>query len=458
MSSWIIVLASALVTTTLPAHADLVRLMKTGDVAAVQLHHDLTHARRTIDVSTYIWEPCSIIGRALLNDLRERARHGVRVRVLLDAYVHPPDLRRDLTAELAADGIELRYFNARAAYDLMNNRRMHAKIIVVDQRSYYLGGRNIADDYFDMGTSNWIDRDVAVTGASARSAQADFEKLWGSDLTAAETEGPTADFARWRAACFAPTDGDRRFARVLASEGAAIFASTATHRCTDVRTATDDPDFYDAPGRIYLPGLTLKPDQYRRKHATREVVDFVAGAEDLTAENYTYVPEGLLATAIDDLRARGAKFDLFTNAVMDQPPLQFLKEESVLRDNQGTERIFELSALGSVAFPWAMTPAGARWSIHTKAMAAGPSVGRRRHGLVGSFNFDPRSYATNLESAVVVRDCPAFAEDLQASMTRLLEFHARDRSCTACQEKPEISLGDQLSGTLGRPLYFRGPR
>ena len=170
----------ALATFTTAAHADSVRLMKTGEQGVAQIHRYLGQARRSIDISTFIWEPCSVVGKMIFDDLRAAARRGVRTRVLIDAWTQTPEMRQHLAAAFAGAGVELRYFNVRAAFDPMNNRRMHAKIIAVDGAKYYLGGRNVADDYFDMGANNWMDRDVAVEGPSAADANAQFDRACGT--------------------------------------------------------------------------------------------------------------------------------------------------------------------------------------------------------------------------------------------------------------------------------------
>lgn len=51
----------------------------------------------------------------------------------------------------------------------------------MDQTRAIVGGRNIADEYFDMGESyNFLDRDIYVEGEIVQNTAQSFQKLWSS--------------------------------------------------------------------------------------------------------------------------------------------------------------------------------------------------------------------------------------------------------------------------------------
>jgi phosphatidylserine/phosphatidylglycerophosphate/cardiolipin synthase-like enzyme len=52
---------------------------------------------------------------------------------------------------------------------------------------------------------------------------------------------------------------------------------------------------------------------------------------------------------------------------------------------------------------------------------------------VGSFNIDPRSYNTNLETGVVARNCPKLAEIIESKTQILEKDFETDKSCAKCQ-------------------------
>lgn len=116
-------------------------------------------AERSIDVMYYIWHGDET-GLLLLDALRAAAARGVRVRLLLD-----DNGIADMDAMLAAlngePNFSIRLFNpatvrspkmlAYALYPLRMNRRMHNKAFIVDGAAAIVGGRNIGNEYFELG-------------------------------------------------------------------------------------------------------------------------------------------------------------------------------------------------------------------------------------------------------------------------------------------------------------------
>ncbi|MGB5583556.1 MAG: phospholipase D-like domain-containing protein, partial [Gammaproteobacteria bacterium] len=64
------------------------------------------------------------------------------------------------------------------------NQRMHDKTFVVDGKLAILGGRNMADEYFDYDHEyNFRDRDALVMGKVVEDIRESFDRFWASDLT-----------------------------------------------------------------------------------------------------------------------------------------------------------------------------------------------------------------------------------------------------------------------------------
>ncbi len=72
-----------------------------------------------------------------------------------------------------------------AATDLRGlNQRMHNKLFIADDRIAIVGGRNIADEYFDEDPrSNFLDLDVVVDGPVVADMSASFDTYWESPFT-----------------------------------------------------------------------------------------------------------------------------------------------------------------------------------------------------------------------------------------------------------------------------------
>ena len=133
------------------------------------------------------------VGWSVVNALAERARAGVRVRLLVDAVGSRP-IRRRATQILEAAGGELRVFMPllHAPLKGRTNLRSHRKVGVFDGSRVFMGGMNLALEY--MGPTprpgRWRDLACILEGPVA----SDAEQLFAADWAFAggtETPPPT---------------------------------------------------------------------------------------------------------------------------------------------------------------------------------------------------------------------------------------------------------------------------
>ena len=134
-------------------------------------------ARHTIDLTTYVYWSGDI-ARHLAETLAERARAGVRVRVLLDAvgsFAMPGELVR----ELRRAGARVEFF--RPAWRLREaNHRTHRKVLVCDGEVGFTGGVGIAEEWQgDARTpSEWRDTHFRIRGPAVQGLRAAFHGNW----------------------------------------------------------------------------------------------------------------------------------------------------------------------------------------------------------------------------------------------------------------------------------------
>ena len=104
-------------------------------------------ARRHVNLEYYIFEP-DHAGTALRDALVERARAGVKVRLLLDA-VGSSGIRRRFMQPLLDAGGEVAWFHPRQLLKPFKrpwlNLRTHRKLVLVDGTLAFTGGINITD-------------------------------------------------------------------------------------------------------------------------------------------------------------------------------------------------------------------------------------------------------------------------------------------------------------------------
>ncbi len=146
-------------------------------------------AEASIDAQYYIWHD-DTSGILLLDALYQAARRGVRVRLLLDDN-GVPGLDGFMATLNTQENFEIRLFNPSTirnpkslgyTFDFFRmNRRMHNKSLIADGAVAILGGRNIGDEYFEVGDDNfYVDMDVLAAGAIVPETAAIFDAYWNS--------------------------------------------------------------------------------------------------------------------------------------------------------------------------------------------------------------------------------------------------------------------------------------
>jgi len=151
----------------------------------------LDMAERAIDLQYYIWNS-DTSGRLLAERVLKAADRGVRVRLLLDDF-NVGDRDAPLVAMDGHPNVEVRIYNPNASRKGLAkwlaligefgrlNQRMHNKSFVVDGTAAIVGGRNIGDEYFDLGENlNFRDRDLIVVGPVVSQISQGFDDYWNS--------------------------------------------------------------------------------------------------------------------------------------------------------------------------------------------------------------------------------------------------------------------------------------
>ncbi|MDQ3228300.1 MAG: cardiolipin synthase [Pseudomonadota bacterium] len=164
-----------------PSTASDVRLLVDGSGKYPVLLADVAQAKHHIHLEYYIYHPDQI-GTALRDALVERARAGVKVRVLLDA-VGSGKASRAFMQPLTDAGGELAWFHPMRLGRIWRrpwlNMRCHRKIVVIDNRVAFTGGMNITDEQDDRVRSDaYRDLHLRIEGDAVRSLQAVFIEDW----------------------------------------------------------------------------------------------------------------------------------------------------------------------------------------------------------------------------------------------------------------------------------------
>jgi cardiolipin synthase len=157
-----------------------VTLCLNGDGTYPELWKDIASAKSTITVQMYYSEPGKVTDE-MRERLVERARAGVRVLVLLDAFGSGPLLKTDFVEALRKAGAQVAWLRPIRWYTL--NRaatRSHVRVIVIDGHIGYTGGFGLADYWLGDGhhEHQWRESNVRFEGPAVAALQAAFSSGW----------------------------------------------------------------------------------------------------------------------------------------------------------------------------------------------------------------------------------------------------------------------------------------
>jgi cardiolipin synthase A/B len=164
---------------TLVETGNRVEVLANGVGTYPRLWGDLRGARQSITVQMYYSQP-GAIADSMARFLVERARAGVKVRVLLDAF-GSKNLRGAWEDSLKAAGAQVAWLRPLHWYTLYKaNNRSHVRVVVVDGRVGYTGGFGLADYWQGGGRRDgeWRETNVRFEGPAATHLQAAFAAAW----------------------------------------------------------------------------------------------------------------------------------------------------------------------------------------------------------------------------------------------------------------------------------------
>jgi cardiolipin synthase len=154
-------------------------VLRNGDAIFPAMLDAIGGAEHAIDLLTFVyWQ--GEIGTRFAEALSERARQGVRVRVLLDGWgAHP--IEKDLLTMMDEAGVHVRWFRPLARFRPTRvNHRTHRKVLIVDESVGFTGGVGIADEWQGdaRNEDEWRDTHFRVRGPAVDGLRAAFLDNW----------------------------------------------------------------------------------------------------------------------------------------------------------------------------------------------------------------------------------------------------------------------------------------
>ncbi|MEU9161389.1 phospholipase D-like domain-containing protein [Streptomyces sp. NPDC048424] len=153
--------------------------LRNGDEIFTAMLDSIRAAEHTVDMMTFVyWR--GEIARQFARALADRARAGVRVRLLLDGFGSRL-IEQDLLDLMEEAGAEVAWFRKPLYLSpLKQNHRCHRKVLVVDEETAFTGGVGIAEEWCgDARNENeWRDTHVRLRGPAVDGIAAAFAQNW----------------------------------------------------------------------------------------------------------------------------------------------------------------------------------------------------------------------------------------------------------------------------------------
>ena len=387
----------------------------------------IERAERAIDAQYFLMKNDDA-GRIFAEAFMRAADRGVKVRFLLDDVFTTVD---DHTLAMLDyhPMIEVRLYNpiARRGVFYANflgdfrraNRRMHNKSFTVDNGISIVGGRNIADEYFELRhDAEFLDFDVLVVGPAAAEVNEAFDAFWNDErsfpITVFDESISVEDFMAWRVAL------DAEFERSEQSIYRHAVDSKLVHELFE-----GGRDLYPAAHQVIMdsPGKLATGISEDQQALVNYLADVTAGArsEVIVITPY-FVPYKSGVAFWKDLVDRGVRVIVLTNSLASNNHVAVHSGYARHRKaviNAGVElheaRVDAVNNPGDPDRPDVLT-------LHTKAV-----IIDRRTLFAGSLNMDPRSIEINSELGIVIDSADMVAPLAHEFIDDLDEFSYRVR-------------------------------
>lgn len=372
-------------------------------------------AQHTLDLQYFLMKPD--LGGALIADsLLKAADRGVRVRLLLDDFFTKV---KDSSLALINrhENIEVRIFNPAArpwpkpigmAFEFARvNRRMHNKSFTADQAFSIIGGRNLADEYFQLNTSSeFADFDLLVVGPPVKAIGESFDRYWNDGwsvpLTQLHGEPSAADLQEARSELEAELVPARQiyddavenpYIRQIGTAAAPVYRGRSS-------LVVDPTEKLKQPVRGG-PRPLAETLLAQMRDAKREVVLITP----------YFVPENYGARLFSDLAQRGVRVRIITNSLAstNHPYVHAGYRRHRVDLLQAGVELYELRADALQTLGLVPEESEIGVVMHTKLAVIDDQV------FVGSMNLDPRSIKQNSELGLFI-DSATFARDVVADL------------------------------------------
>ena len=340
------------------------------------IEKEIRAARKTVHFETFLWKDGDL-GKRLAEALADRARAGVKVRVLVDA-VGCKEMSEETERRIRDAGGRVKRFHEHSIRNIgVFSERDHRKLLVIDGHTAFVGGHCVVDDWLgDAEDKEHVaDVSVKVRGPIVHSVQSAFSENWTGqtgEMLAGDDIFPALE----------PAGKITGFAAYTKPEGSAPAVKLLHHALICL-----------ARERIWI-------------------------------QNPYFIPEPEAIEAFGEAVKRGVDVRVLmpSTSGSDNPMVQHAGHWAFDKLLQNGVRLFE--------YPHTL--------LHQKALTVDGTL-----CLIGSSNFDDRSFETNDEITLAFCD-----RDLAAQVDKVFDRYVPRASEIKLEEWRKRSVGHKLKDSL----------
>lgn len=163
-----------------------IELLPSGRIKFENLFDAIRKAKKHIHLEYFNFRSDSI-AKEIFTLLAEKAKEGVKVRAMFDDFGNLSNnrpLRKEHLKMLNDRGIEIIRFDP-MKFPYINHAfsRDHQKIVIIDGKTGFTGGMNIADYYINglPGIGPWRDMHICIEGPAVSGLQKAFLYVWNQE-------------------------------------------------------------------------------------------------------------------------------------------------------------------------------------------------------------------------------------------------------------------------------------
>ena len=381
-------------------------------------------AEKSLDLQYFLMKN-DTAGAVIANAMLKAADRGVRVRFLLDdIFTTVPDDSFLLINQ--HPNIEIRLFNpiSRSGISSLNfigdfkqaNRRMHNKSFTADNAISIIGGRNIADEYFQLKTDSvFIDFDILAIGPIVTEISHSFDEYWNHTRAV-----PIEQFINPR------KSDDLETVREEISEEFDEIYDTVYEKAFNSQLVqdlmNDRQPLFAAPARVLADTPDKLVNEINETHMrlAQDLGDVIRNSEkDAVFISPYYIPGDGGVQMIRDLVKKGVRVIIYTNSLASNNHVPVHAGYARYRKDviQAGAELYEIRANAGRELSYS-EDGPENLTLHTKAI-----IIDQRIIFIGSLNLDPRSIELNAEMGLLI-ESQALVESLTKDSEKNLETTA----------------------------------